>query len=402
MRVLHIISEMDPKMGGVGQAVRTMVAGLTRLGIQNEIACLDAPDAPFLVDEKSIVYALGPGRGPWNYSKKLSYWLKANLTRFDTVIVHGLWLYNSYATYRVLLQLKAESKLNKQRRNFPKLFVMPHGMLDPYFQKAPGRKLKALRNQIFWKLAEHKLVNEADALLFTSLTEQQLAREPFSPYKPKRELVVGLGTEEPPCYTTAIQQAFIQQCPKIRNNPYILFLSRIDDKKGVDILIQAYKKALNKSGSIPKLVIAGPGLETAYGKQMQQMVLDASLTDHIFFTGIVNGYSKWGAFYGCVAFVLPSHQENFGIAVIEALACGKPVLITDQVNIWQEIKEAGAGLVAADSEDGVIGLIQMLLLMNENEKAQMGNQARALYQKHFAITPATKRLFEAITSAHIC
>src|SRR3954447_1137138 len=193
MRFLHVIAEMDPKRGGVGEAVRTLVAGLTDLGVQNEVASIDDDDASFLTKEKTVIHATGPGKGPWCYSKKLRSWLGANLIGFDAVIVHGLWLYNGYATRQALLKIK---KLNKQGQNkSPRLFIMPHGMLDPYFQRAADRKFKALRNWLFWKIIENKLVNEADGILFTCLTELELARQPFKPYKPKREFVVGLGTE---------------------------------------------------------------------------------------------------------------------------------------------------------------------------------------------------------------
>lgn len=398
MRLLHVIAQMDPKMGGVGQAVRTIVAGLTDLGVQNEIVSLDADDASFLANEKAVINANGPGKGPWFYSRKLSCWLHANLFRFDAVIVHGIWLYNGYATRQALRFLRKKESNNNEARKVPQLFIMPHGMLDPYFQKAAGRKLKALRNWLFWKLTENKLVNEADGLLFTCLTELQLAREPFCPYKPKREFVVGLGTEAPSSYTTAMQQAFLQKCPGTKGRSYFLFLSRIHEKKGVDVLIKAYKKVFEKNDFITELVIAGPGIETSYGKQMQQLVSDLNLTDHIFFTGMLAGDAKWGAFYGSEAFVLPSHQENFGIAIVEALACGKPVIISNQVNIWQEIKLAESGLVGNDSEDAVAALFKVWETMSDNEKANMGEKGRALYKRNFAINRVASKFLEAVSS----
>ena len=94
-------------------------------------------------------------------------------------------------------------------------------------------------------------------------------------------------------------------------------------------------------------MIAGPGLDTAFGREMRQLAESlcpqpSTLTPQpaVFFPDMLTGDAKWGALYGCEAFVLPSHQENFGIAVVEALACGKPVLISNQVNIWREIEAA--------------------------------------------------------------
>jgi glycosyltransferase involved in cell wall biosynthesis len=110
---------------------------------------------------------------------------------------------------------------------------------------------------------------------------------------------------------------------------------------------------------------------------------------------------KWGVLYGCEAFVLPSHQENFGIAVVEALACGKPVLISDQVNIWREIVEDGAGFVDSDTEQGVESLLRRFLFRcrlsgGNEEKAKIERLSRSCYQKRFGIRSASNRLAEAL------
>src|SRR5690606_42124112 len=142
------------------------------------------------------------------------------------------WLYSSYAVYLAI------KNMNKQKR--PKYFVMPHGMLDPYFQKAEDRRLKALRNWVYWKLIEHKVVNNADALLFTCEEERELAKKPFKPYQPKKECIVGLGVEIPPLYNPTMDKAFQSRCEELKNRPFLLFLSRIHEKKGIDLLVKAY------------------------------------------------------------------------------------------------------------------------------------------------------------------
>lgn len=269
---------------------------------------------------------------------------------------------------------------------------MPHGMLDPYFQKAEGRKLKALRNTIFWKLFEHKTVNGCDGLLFTCEEEKLLARQPFKPYHPKRELNVGLGTTAPPSEDPAFITSFINAHPKLTNQKYWLFLSRIHPKKGVDLLIAAYKKLLAEDENIPDLVVAGPGLETEYGKDMQ------ALASHpkIHFPGMLSGDKKWGAFYGCQAFVLPSHQENFGIAVAEAMACKIPVLISNQVNIWREISEGSGGLVDIDSLEGTFNLLKTFNKLPEDQKQKMGAQAYEVYTHHFSIEKAAQKMLNQL------
>jgi glycosyltransferase involved in cell wall biosynthesis len=149
-------------------------------------------------------------------------------------------------------------------------------MLDPYFQKAEGRKLKAIRNFIYWKIFENRVVNNADALFFTCDEELRLAHQSFHPFIPKKEIVVGLGVDAPPAYSMSMTKAFLNFCPGIFGRPYFLFLSRVHEKKGVDILIKAYRQILNKvtGGEIevPALVVAGPGLESDFGKEMMQIV----------------------------------------------------------------------------------------------------------------------------------
>jgi len=388
MKLLHVVASLDPRQGGVCQAVRTMIAGLADQGVANEVATLDAPDADWQagVADPFAVHALGPGRSSWSYSAQLIPWLAANLSRFDEVILHGLWQYHGYALRQAMQRLAAPA---------PRVFVMPHGMLDPYFQRAEGRRIKALRNQLYWQLIEKAVINKATGVLFTCETERRLAHEPFPAYRPQQERIVSLGVEEPPAYTPAMRQAFQEKCPTLADRPYLLFLSRIHEKKGVDLLLQAYAQlAAASPATVPALVLAGPGLDTPYGQRMQQLAAELPT---VVLPGMLTGAAKWGAFYGCEAFVLPSHQENFGIAVVEALACGKPVLVSDQVNICQEIAAGQGGLVAPDTLAGTQHLLATWTGLPPAAQAAMGQQARQVYASNFAVQSATTKLVAALS-----
>lgn len=388
MKILHIISNMDPKAGGVSQAVRTMIKGLTDLGTTNAVVCLDEQDSGLLTGNTFSAFSLGRGSTAWNINSKLRRWLKNNINQYDVAILHGLWQFQSYAL------LKSIPFADKT-----KIFVMPHGMLDPYFQSAPDRKLKAIRNVIFWNLIERNVIKKADGLLFTCETEKLLARNTFSQYHPKEETVVGLGVEPPPLYTESLVNGFLAKFPqRLTANGYLLYISRLHPKKGIDILIEAYLR-LRRGGEfrMPPLVIAGPGLESDYGKQIQQQAIDEP---DIIFTGMLAGDLKWGAFYGCEAFILPSHQENFGIAVVEALSCAKPVLISNQVNIWREIAHNNAGLVADDNMEGVTTLLKRWISLDTGPRTEMGRAAIETYQKHFTVDVAAKRIKDALSQAY--
>ena len=171
------------------------------------------------------------------------------------------------------------------------------------------------------------------------------------------------------------------------------------------------------------MVIAGPGWDSDYGRKVRGLIDEANRsiasaehrilnTEHsacVHAVAMLSGEAKWGSLYGCEAFVLPSHQENFGIAVVEALACGKPVLISDQVNIWREIVEDGAGLVEADTEGGVEKLLRKFFDSRRAEDGWRiedgkwktpdgGGAQRECYLKRFAIGPAAAKLARALKS----
>jgi glycosyltransferase involved in cell wall biosynthesis len=383
------------------QGLRNYLPEIYKRGYRNEVVCLDDPNSPFIGKDVFITHALGPSKRPWSYTARLLPWLKENLKRFDAILIHGLWQYHGYAVYKAIQWMKLQGM-----EKIPAVFVMPHGMLDPYFQKAPERRWKAIRNVFYWNLIEERIIRQATAMLFTCEEEMRLARQTFRTYKPKREINIGYGIAEPPAFAPKMADAFSQLCPAAaKDRPFLLFLSRIHPKKGIDLLIKAYaevykpKNANVKSeeaNARPTLLIAGPGLETPYGQRLQEMVKELSLTDNIFFLGMLTGDAKWGAFYSCDAFALSSHQENFGIAVAEALACCSPVLISDQINIWREIKSSEAGLIAEDTLTGTVSLFQKWDSMTSEQKADMRKSARVCYEKNFAVAPAAKKLMQVV------
>ena len=380
MNVLRVIASMNPSFGGPSQGIRNSIPEQLKEGIRNEVVTLDHAEEAFIKKDTFVMHAIGKSKGPWCYHADLLPWLKEHLPTYDYVIVHGLWLYPSYAVYKAIQYLKN----TKQR--IPKVFIMPHGMLDPYFIKTKGRKLKALRNNLYWKGIESKVVHAADAVLFTCEEELLLARKAYTPYKPQKEINTGYGIVAPPVYQETMQAAFLQHLsnPDLAKN-YWLFLSRIHEKKGIDLLIKAYKQlAQETKASLPNLIIAGPGLDTDYAQNLKRDIdADDRVKEHIYFTGMLQHDAKWGAFYGAQAFVLPSHQENFGISVAESLACGIPVLISDKVNIYREIEQAKAGIVAPDTIEGTLQLLRDWLELTAAQKESMKEHAKELFQTHF-------------------
>jgi glycosyltransferase involved in cell wall biosynthesis len=399
MRILHVISSMSPSNGGPSQGIRNLDKAMRDRGITREVVCLDAPGSSFLGNDEFIIHTLGPWRTQWRYSPKLIPWLFDNIERFDVVIINGLWAYHSYAAWKVVDDLKRI----KPSIQLPRILVMPHGMLDPYFQRARDRWLKAIRNWVYWKLIESRVVNDADGLLFTCQTELLLARETFRPYHPKKEYNAGYGIQDPPKYTKQMSDAFFEQCPGVQKKSFLLFLSRIHPKKGIGMLLKSYINLKTQSipgADLPGLVIAGPGWDSVYGKKLKEQLADQAspeVRSAIFPVNMLTNDAKWGAFYECEAFVLPSHQENFGIALVEALACGKPGLISNQVNIWVEVASESGGIVENDSEDGTYEMLKKWTQMTAEEKSRMAMQAKKIYLKYFTVDQIVQNYLTAFS-----
>lgn len=430
MRILRVIPSMDPSTGGPCQGVRNLIPAMQALGCQTEVVCLDDPKAAFIGKDAFVIHALGLGKGPLCYHPFLLLWLEANLPSYDAIIVHGLWLWPSSAVRIAIQRLRRRvrrlsvSSFNSQSPapKIPPYFVMPHGMLDPWFQNAPGRRWKAVRNSLYWRLAEHRVIRDAEAILFTCYREMELAKSTFHSYVPKREINVGYGVPSPPSSVESIQESLRSKIPKLPyQHPYLLFLGRIHPKKGLDLLIRAYAEIygseMNHSAPIPHLVVAGP-LDSEYGKKMihlAESVLSGNVFfprhcansigfDHqssrtapaIHFTGLLQGEIKWAAMHGCEVFVLPSHQENFGIAVAEALSCAKPVLISDQVNIAPEIETGQAGLVGSDDQDGINLLLGRWRKLQSFERNSLAHSAYGCFVARFGVASAAERLLAAL------
>lgn len=397
MNILRVIASMDPTSGGPCQGIRNTIEAMQRLDISNEVVCTDTPDALFLGQDTFKIHPVGTGKNPWSYSKLLLPWLLENIPRFDAVIVHGLWLHPSYAVK------KAMDKLSDSNRR--PWYIMPHGMLDPYFQKATDRKLKAARNTIYWQIIEKNVINNADGLLFTSAEELVQAKDTFPGYRPRKTINVGYGIQHPPAVSTEMGIEFRNRAELKRDQNYFLFLSRIHSKKGVDILIDAYGEFVNNYSSdreIPLLIVAGPGLDTEFGKSLLEKVENNDkIASLVKFPGMLSGNAKWGALYGAEVFILPSHQENFGIAVAESLACKTPVLISNKINIWREIEIENAGIIENDTIEGTRQLFLKWMALTDEQKREKKINAASAFWNHFEINTNIEKLVKVLSGTFV-
>ena len=376
LRILQLVQTLDPRVGGVAPAVLALSRGLAVRGHKVEILVLDDSNCRWLADIDLTVHPLGTGSTNYRYSTKLMPWLRQHGDNYDRVIVHGLWQYVSFAAWR------------RYARTSTPYFVFPHGMLDPWFKRT--FPLKHLKKWLYWPWAEYRVLRDASAVIFTSEEERLQAQQSFWLYR-CREKISPLGINAPAPLSVQPSQKFFGQFPISRDKKVLLFLGRLHPKKGCDLVIDAFRK-LNPANTV--LVLAGPD-QIGWEKELRARAEDLPVV----FTGMLQGELKQAAFARADAFILPSHQENFGMSVVEALAAGLPVLISNRVNIWREVEGDHAGYVETDDLSGTTRLIERWLGTAEEDRQVMRANARNCFTNRFEINRAVDSLLSILTES---
>jgi glycosyltransferase involved in cell wall biosynthesis len=372
-----MVHTLDPSVGGVATSVLALSRALARRRHEIDIVVLDESSAAWIGDVDLTVHALGSGLTSYRYSRALLPWLRQHGGNYDRVIVNGMWQYLSFAAWRRY----AGSPIP--------YYVFPHGMLDPWFKKT--FPLKHLKKWLYWPWAEYRVLRDAAAVIFTSEEECLQARKSFWLYR-AREKVSPLGVEASPISPNA-KSEFLSRYPQLQNTRNFLFLGRLHPKKGCDILLDAFARI--GSNDPASLIMAGPD-QISWESDLRRQVARLNLTNRIVFTGMLQGAMKQGALASADAFVLPSHQENFGISVVEALAAGVPVLISNRVNIWREIDADRAGYVESDDLAGTTRLLQRWTDTAPAEREAMRQNARKCFEHRFEIDRAVDSLLQIL------
>ena len=251
-------------------------------------------------------------------------------------------------------------------------------MLDPWFKRThPFRHIK---KWFYWPWGAHPALRDAAAVCFTSERERILARQSFWLYK-ANEAVVGMGVTDPPPANPLQTEAFYQRAPEAQGKRLVLFLSRLHSKKGCDLLLRAFASVLANDPSW-RLVMAGPGSDD-YVVKLKNIARQLGIANSVSWPGMLEGDAKWGAFRVADVFCLPSHQENFGLAAAEAMACGCPVLVSDQVNIVSEIIASAAGMAAPDTLEGTQQLLTRWHCVSADERRIYARNALRCQREKF-------------------
>jgi glycosyltransferase involved in cell wall biosynthesis len=387
MRILHVIPSLNPAGGGPIEAVTRLGVEYLRQGTDVEVLTLDDPRSEWLKDFPLPHHAIGPACLKYGYTRRIVPWLRQHAAEFDLVVVNGVWQYTSFGVWRALRGTKKP------------YVVFTHGMLDPWFKRQ--YPLKHVKKWLYWPWAEYRVLRDATAVLFTSEEEKRLARRSFWLYR-CNEVVINYGTAAPPVDDGASADRFRHAFPSVGDKRIILFLGRIHEKKGCELLIRAFGSMLEDSPEARRswhLVFAGPDSTVAYRRSLERLIGKTCPEGSVTWTGLLIGDLKWGAFRAADVFALTSHQENFGIAVAEALGCGLPVLLSNQVNIWREIQEDRAGFIENDDEAGARALLRRWMALDDAARSAMRIRASRCFSERFDVRDTSVRLAATLQGA---
>jgi glycosyltransferase involved in cell wall biosynthesis len=386
MKILHVIPSVNPRYGGPAEGLRQLCRIYETGGHEIEVASLDSPEYAQNCDFPAKVHGLGPGWGIYGYTRHAAPWFKANIRRYDVVFINCIWQFNAVAAYRGL------------RGTGIPYAVITHGMLDPYFKhRFP---LKHVKKTIYWHFFLRRILHDANTVIFTCEEEKILARQSFSRYR-VHETVIPYGTFGPDCDIAAAAEEFLAQWPHLRGKRLAISIGRMHPKKALDILIEAFAGTLAKDPAW-NLVIAGPD-EIGWRNQLEALAARLGIADRITWTGMLRDTLKWGVFKASEVFVLPSHQENFGIVVAEAMACSLPVIVSEKVNIWREIVSHWAGFVGQDTVEGTASSLRRWSELTAEEVAGARSRSRKCYDELFNYNMTSRKVlakFEHVAEAN--
>src|SRR5258705_6552250 len=359
MRVLHVIPSVAERSGRPGQPIIPMCRSLQEQGIEVLIASTNAGlsddqiSTGVQVNYKGVPAIFFPAQlgDSFKYSRPLRVWLDAKVKDFDIVHIHAVFNHACVTAARAC------------RNHDVPYVVRPLGSLDPW-----SMKQKPLRKMLYWHFAARRMLQDASMVHYTSPAEQQATEQSL---KLNHGRVVPLGidqeNESTPLDTRRLDHVF----PELAKHPYVLVLSRLLPTKGIDVLLDAFLALAKQNGFADwRLVLAGEG-PSDYVTALKREARAQGRADAVLFPGWLEGETKNTVVRHASLLALPSYHESFGLCVIEALACGVPVLVSPQVPLADEIETAGAGWVAGVAKASLEAVLEEAL-RSDVERAKRG------------------------------
>lgn len=335
MRILHVISGINRENGGPPIVLAGLAAAQVRAGLEVSIVATwttnPCPEVVAELESRGIrVTHIGPARNPMSRHPATAGRLGELVARADVVHVHAMWEEIQHLACR-----------EAERQGVP--YVMtPHGMLDPW--NMSNRRWRK-RLYMLWRMRRN--LRRAAALHFATTTE----RDAVARLKLGRPTIIEpFGLDAAEFATLPARGTFRARYPQLADRRFVMFLGRLDYGKGLELLIPAFAQAAPMDAV---LVIVGPDSHSGYRATVEALIEQHGLRQRATFTGMLNGDEKLAALVDADLLAQPSFHENFGLAVIEGLACGCPVLVSDQVYLHPWVTQAEVGGVARCTVESV-------------------------------------------------
>jgi glycosyltransferase involved in cell wall biosynthesis len=379
MKILHVIPSVAPHEGGPSFALPLMARGLSEAGVSVDVVTtdddgrgghLDAPLGEAVEQSGARFFYFRRQTQFYKASWPMSLWLARNISRYDCVHIHALFSYASSNAARFALS-----------RRVPYV-VRPLGVLNRWGMANRRRVLKRLS----LRLIERRILENAASVHYTS-EQERLEAEEAGVRATAAVIPLGIDTRE--FHHLPGPGRFYEKFPKTAGRDIVLFLSRLDSKKGLELLLPAFADAHSKNPNA-LLVIAGTG-DKALTDDLEGLAARLEIADQIVWAGFTSGQEKLSALAAASVFALPSHSENFGIAVVEAMASGLPCVLSDRVGIAADVERLEAGLIVPCQADAIASALRRLLA-EPDLRARLGVRAREAAAERFSLEAMTRAL----------
>ncbi|MCL5004510.1 MAG: glycosyltransferase [Patescibacteria group bacterium] len=382
MKILHIVPTYFPahRQGGPIKSVHEINRGLVKSGVEVVVYTTNMDSSGILnvplnqeinVNGVKVWYFPITFR-PWEYSYNLHRSLAKNAKSFDLIHITSVFL-------------SASTLSAYYAKKFRKPYIIsPRGN----FMQEP-LKFSSLKKRIYINLIEKRNLAGASAIHFTIEKEKNDYLKLGLPLK--KAIIIPNSVDFDNVVSAVSANNFTEKFKIPKDRRIVLFMGRLHKIKGLDTLIPAFAEVVKKE---PKavLVLAGPD-ENNYRKNLKSQISNLKIDDKVIFTGMLVGDDKIAAYRESDVFVLPSYSENFGMVVAEAMAAGKPVVITKGVGIAKKVEEAGAGLVVEKDAKQVAEAI-LKILNNSDLAKKIGENGRKLVKTEFSSGKVAEKFME--------
>ena len=381
MRILVTSFSIAPRTGGLRVGVLGLCQGLANRGHQVSLYTTNADgnetlNVPLGIStlEETVEVFFYPAQKVI-FGNVVSYpmvrALKQRVPNVDLVLIHSLY------------QLTSTVAAHYCRKFRVPYVVRPHGILDTTL----ARRRRWFLKWAYIKLFEKRNFDCAAAIQYSSRMEEEMARHFMTAKSPNLIIPEGISIE--PFAKLPHRGSFRAKYPEMAGKFLILYLGRLHQKKGIKLLVEAFSRVAGHRDDV-HLVLAGSG-DSDYVMRITNMLRDLGVSDRATITGQLDEGEKLAVLRDADVFVLPSYGENFGISVVEAMACGLPVLISDKVGIWREIAEAEAGIVTTCQSEKIVDAIERLL-NDPGLRMALGQHGKTLVGAQFSIDRMAERM----------